>query len=92
MGGMLSWVMSLLGKAPTDLAACSAIFTDGMSVFNFITHHLSLTQIGANMLSNILANGLKIAGDGVNFGTSFLAHDMYTSGKDLGEILILTVQ
>ncbi len=89
--GLIGWIMSLLGKAPSDFKACPAIYTDSMHGFNWIVHHISLSQMGANVVSNIMANGLKIAGDGWEIVSSFTAHDLYTTGKDLGTVVMLLI-
>ena len=89
---IIQFIMSIIGKVPADIGACTGIFTDIMKIVNFVLHHLSPSQILLNLGSNLLTNSVALIAKAIDIMGKFFSHDFYSVGKDIGESVMLLVQ
>ena len=82
-------IQSMIAEAPEDISACEAIYSEGAETVTWIIHHLSITQMFANILSNVATNIVGLSTDVWMLFSDMLKHDFYKTGKDMGKIIML---
>ena len=81
-------LIGIATSVPTEIFACKDIVTELIGSVTWIIKHISITTVTTGLIANLSTRFMDIGADGVGIFTSFFAHDLYTTGLDIGSLVM----